>query len=314
MSLRLPRRALLALPALLATPAAARRADGIALLVGGRSGSPPDLWARSVAPFLERHWRRVVVTVANQPGRGGLDALASLAATPPGMRQLGVVTAPQILARAIEFHDPSPLTQVTPLAAILEEAMVLVGPPDGATGIASLSAAGGQRALATPPPGTAGHLAALRLDGRLDLAPLAFPSPAAARQATLAGHVPAAMLPLPDAIAWLRDGRLVGLGVSAARRSASLPDVPTLREQGIDLVATAQRGFMLPPTLGDAARDMLLAGLEAVASDPDFVAEAAALGRTPRFIGPAAWTRVLERVDQDLRQRWQAEPWIARRA
>lgn len=314
MTLPLRRRALLALPALLAAPAYAKPAEPIELLVGGRSGSPPDLWARGVAPFLERHWRRVVVTVANQPGRGGLDAIATLAASPPGRQRIGVVTAPQVLARAIEYHGPSPLEQVVPLAAILEEAMVLVGPPEGATGIASLSAVAGQRALATPPPGTAGHLAALRLDGRIDLAPLAFPSPAAARQAALAGHVPAAMLPLPDAIVALRDGRLIGLGITAARRSMALPDVPTLREQGIDLVATAQRGFMLPPGLPPAVRDALRAGLQAVAADPDFAGEAAALGRTARFIGPEAWTRILERVDQDLRQRWQAEPWIARRA
>jgi tripartite-type tricarboxylate transporter receptor subunit TctC len=312
----LGRRAALALPlALAAWPAAAQRGHAVELLVGGRPGSPPDLWARAVAPFLERHWTRVSVGVRNHPGRGGLDAMALLAANPqPNRKLIGVLTAPALLARAIEAGEPSPLERVVPLAAVLEESMVLVGAPGGAADVASLKAGPAGRSLGTPAPGSAGHVAALRLDGRLELAVLAFPSGVAARQAAHSGHVAAAMLPLPDAIQALREGRLVGLGIAAGRRSPLLPDLATLREQGIDLVASAQRGFALPPGIPDSARDDLLRGLEALVRDPDFIAEAAAQGQTARFLGPAPWLRLLARVDLDLRRRWQDEPWLTRRA
>jgi tripartite-type tricarboxylate transporter receptor subunit TctC len=310
------RRALLALPLALGAggTAQAKRRNTIDLLVGAPAGTPPDLWARSVAPFLERHWRRVAVGVRNHPGRGGLEALTLLAAAPPDHKLIGVVTAPLLLARAIESGEVSPIERVLPLAAVLEESMVLVGPPTGPADLPALRAGAAGGPLGTPPPGSAGHVAALRLDGRLDLPVLAFPSGAAARQAALSGHVAAAMLSLPDAIAALREGRLVGLGIAAARRSTLLPELPTLREQGIDLVASAQRGFALPPGVGDAERDALLAGLEAVVADPDFVAQAAAQGQTARFLGPAAWVRLLSRVDAELRRRWQEEAWLPRRA
>ena len=317
MTTRLSRRAALALPFALGVSgpamAEATRRNGVELLVGAPARSPADLWARSVAPFLERHWTRVAVGVRNLPGRGGLDALAMLAASTPDRKLIGVITAPLLLCRAIEAGETSPILRIMPLAAVLEESMVLVGPPDGASDLAALRAGTAGRPLGTPPPGSAGHVAALRLDSRLDMAVLAFPSAVAARQAALSGHVPAAMLSMPDAILALREGRLVGLGVAAARRSALVPDMPTLREQGIDLVASAQRGFALPPGAPDAVRDALLLGLEAMAKDPDFIAAAAVGGQTARFLGQATWMRLLTRLDDDLRRRWQDEPWLPRR-
>jgi tripartite-type tricarboxylate transporter receptor subunit TctC len=318
-TLRLGRRGGLALafglaaPALLPVSAEANRRNALELLVGAPPASPADLWARSVAPFLERHWTRGAVAVRNHPGRGGLDAMAVLAASPPDRKLMGVVTAPLLLTRAIEAGEASPLSRISPLAAVLEESMVLVGPLDGPTDLTALRSVAAGRPLGTPAPGSAGHVAGLRLDSRLDMAVLAFPSAAAARQAALSGHVPAAMLALPDAIQALREEKIAALAIAAARRSPLLPDIATFREQGIDLVASAQRGFALPPGVPEPVRDHLLAGLEALTQDPDFIAAAAAQGQNARFLGPANWMRLLGRVDEEMRRRWQEDPWLPRR-
>ena len=192
--------------------------------------------------------------------------------------------------------------------------MVLVGAPAGPPDMAALRALGERGTLGTPPAGSAAHFAGLRLEGRLDLARLAFPSAAAARQAAISGHVAAAVLALPDAIAALREGKLVGIGIASARRSTLLPDVATLREQGLDLVASAQRGFAINPAAPDVFRAGLLAGLEAMAADQDFATQAATLGQNARFLGPDAWGRVLSRADGELRRLWAEEPWLPRRA
>lgn len=312
--MRLRRRALLALATALPAPALARRPRAVELLVGAQPGSAADLWARSAAPFLERHLPRLAVAVRNLPGRGGLDAVAELAAAPPEAKLLGVITTPLLLIRAIETGEPSPLERLSPLAALVEEPVVLVSAPHGPPDLAALRALGERATIGTPPPGTAAHLASLRLAGRLDLPVLAFPSAAAARQAAQSGHVTAAVLGLPDAIAALRDGRLVGLGLAAVRRSALLPELPTLREAGLDLVATAQRGFATATGAEAPWRDTALSALGAVVADPDFAAQCAGLGQTPRLYPPGDWVRLLTRVDAELRARWQQEPWLPRRA
>jgi tripartite-type tricarboxylate transporter receptor subunit TctC len=313
---RLPRRASLAALAGLAVPSLARadRRNPAELLVGAQPGTPADQWARGVAPFLERALPRLALVVRNLPGQYGLDMVDDLEKADPARRLVGVITAPLLLARAVELGQPFPATRIAPLAAVTEESMVLVGAAGGPPDIAALRALGDRGTLGTPAPGSAGHFAASRLDGRLDLPRFAFPSAAAARQAAHSGHIAAAMLPLPDAIAWLREGRLHGIGVAAARRSPLLPDVPTLREQEVDLVASAQRGFALHPAAPEGFRAALLRGLEAVAADPDFAERSAALGQVPRFLGPEAWGRLLSRADGELRRRWDEEPWLPRRA
>jgi tripartite-type tricarboxylate transporter receptor subunit TctC len=295
-------------------PALASRRNPVELLVGAPGGSPADLWARSVAPFLERCLPRLTLTVRNHAGRSGLEAVALLAAARAEQKLIGVVTTPLLLARAVEAGEVSPVERIAPLAAVIEESMVLVGAPAGPPDVAALRALGDRGTLGTPPPASAAHFAGMRLEGRLDLARLAFPSAAAARQAAISGHVAAAMLAMPDAIAALREGKLVGIGIAASRRSTLVPEVPTLREQGLDLVAAAQRGFALNPAAPDAFRAGLLAGLETMAADPDFAAQAASLGQNARFLGPEAWGRVLTRADGELRRLWAEEPWLPRRA
>jgi tripartite-type tricarboxylate transporter receptor subunit TctC len=310
----IPRRALPFLLAGLAAPAVARGHRAVELLVGAAPGSAADRWTRGMAPFLERHLPRLSVAVRNQGGRGGLDAVAALSVTPPESKTLGVLTTPLVLVRAIEAGEPSPLTRLSPLGSLVEEPVVLVAGASGPADLAALRALGDRGVVGTPPPGTAAHLASQRLDGRLALPVLAFPSAAAARQAAQAGHVAAAVLGLPDAVSALRDGKLVGLGLAAPRRSPALPELPTLREQGVDLVALAQRGLAVPPATPESWRGTVLAALGAVSTDPDFVAQCEELGQTPRLLGPEPWQALLGRVDAELRRRWAEDPWLPRRA
>ena len=310
-----PRRTALAMLAGLALPviAHAGRREPVEMLVPAPPGSGPDRWARGMAPFLERAWPRQPVIVRNHPGRHGLDALGELAQA--GRRKVvGVLTTPLILARAVETAEASPLTRISPLAALIEEPVILVTAPGGAGSVEALRDAAPGVALGTPPAGTGPHLAGLRLAEGAGLPLLVFPSASAARQAAAAGHVAAAVLTLPDAIGYLRDNRLVALAVASSRRIALLPDLPTLREAGLEALGATRRGFALSPDAPPEWRSLLLAGLETLASDPDLAAQCAENGQVPRFLGHEAWSALLTRQDQELRRRWREDPWLPRRA
>jgi tripartite-type tricarboxylate transporter receptor subunit TctC len=126
--------------------------------------------------------------------------------------------------------------------------------------------------------------------------------------------VAAALLTLPDAIGLLRDNKLVALGVASSQRSPVLPDLPTLRESGMELLGATRRGFALAPEAAPEWRYWLLAGLERLVADPDLAAHCAESGRTPRFLPPDAWRALLQRQDEALRLRWREDPWLPRRA
>jgi tripartite-type tricarboxylate transporter receptor subunit TctC len=307
------RRALLALAAGIAAPRLARAAkEPATLLVPAPAGTSPDRWARQVAPFLERAWPRQRLALRNLPGRGGLAGLAELAAAAPGARMIGVLTTPVLLARAVEASEASPLDRIAPLGALIEEPVVLVAAPGGVASLDALRAATGA-SFGTPPPGTAAHMAGMRMAERAGVTPLVFPSGAAARQAAAGGHVAAAALTLPDAIGFLRDNRLVALGIATSQRAPLLPDLPTLREAGLELLGATRRGFALAPDAPAEWRAWLVEGLRKLAEDPDLTAECAEAGQIPRFLGPEPWTALLRRQEDALRRRWREDPWLPRR-
>src|SRR5262249_11340945 len=107
----------------------------------------------------------------------------------------------------------------------------------------------GKYSFAQPSTGSTPHLAGelFKQQYQLDLVTVPFNSAALAINSTIGGHTPIAFTALPPAMANIRDGKLRGLAVLNARRSPSLPDVPTNAEAGIpDLESDTLTGIVAP--------------------------------------------------------------------
>lgn len=79
-----------------------------------------------------------------------------------------------------------------------------------------------------------------------DVSWVGYPDTGAQVAALLAGEIDLAMLNLPSGESLFTHGTLVPLGVADESRLSALPTVPTLKEQGIDLVNTTDRGLFAP--------------------------------------------------------------------
>lgn len=306
----------MAAPALAQTPpdppvpgVKSRPARSLILMVGGPAGGAADRWARGFAPYLERQLPRAALGVEAVPGEGGLTAIRRLLEASTEARMMGTVSAPLLISRAVELGQTSLLSGLDWLAAVSDEPVVLVTAVRPGGDLAAFRAMGEAATLGLPPPGTA---AALFGDAWMRLSPaslLHFPSAAAARQAALAGNVAAAAVALTEAIGAIREGRLEPLGLASASRCPLLPEVPTLMEQGIPLIAGAQRGFVLPPGVPPRIRERLVAALRATVEDPEFRARGDSAGFVPRFIAPEVWSAQITASIERLGRRWAEEPW-----
>lgn len=304
--MKLPRRslaALLAAPALAGTPAT--------LLVGAPAGSGPDLWARGVAPFLERHWARATITVVNRPGQGGMVGARALAAAAADGLTLGAVGTPVLLARAVEQGELGLMERLNFVASIAEEPLLLVATA-ALAGFEAVRALPGTALMGTPPGGSAAQLLGAPLAAELGLTDFAFANSAAVRQAVLSGHIQVALLAAPDALSLLREGRLLALAVASERRSPLLPETPTLRELGVRMAGRACRGFALPGGTPITAVNSLAQALRAVVEDPEFIAQADAFGYSADFQGPEQWMGQVRATAYDLAARWRTSPWMQR--
>jgi tripartite-type tricarboxylate transporter receptor subunit TctC len=310
------RHLLIGVSALLA--ARATRANEIlALLVGARAGSGTDALARSFAPFLARHLPSTDIDIRNIQGSAGLAAARALAEAARAGSVLGWVATPTLPARMVDRGGGDLMQQIILLGAVQKEPICIVSP--AATPLVSVQDIversaddAGAVPLGTPPPGSPPHLAALRLQSiagtRLNI--VAFPSAEAARQAAVAGNVAAAALSLSNAIGELREGRLVGLGIAAKNRADVFPDMPPLRDSGLDLSAAIHRGLAAPAGLPQEMVDRRRAAMQGVVADPEFHEQADSTGFIPTWIDGPSWSAKADTERVELARLWATEPWL----
>lgn len=89
--------------------------------------------------------------------------------------------------------------------------------------------------------------------------------------------------------ALLESGEVIGLGLAAENRAKQLPDLPTMKEQGVDLDYALVRGIVAPKGTSKEIVDQWAAVFEAAAKDPGLLAEMDAKGTDVEFVGPEGY-------------------------
>jgi tripartite-type tricarboxylate transporter receptor subunit TctC len=102
----------------------------------------------------------------------------------------------------------------------------------------------------------------------------------------------------------IKSGNLKALAVFADKRFESLPDVPTLKEKGIDVVAGSSRGYSAPAGIPDEARDQLIAAFEALKSDPAFLADAKKRALNIDIVTGDAYGEMFEGMEKEFQGIW----------
>jgi tripartite-type tricarboxylate transporter receptor subunit TctC len=95
----------------------------------------------------------------------------------------------------------------------------------------------------------------------------------------------------------VRAGQLKFLGIATEKRHPEIPDVPTLREQGIDFVYGVNRGYVVPRGTPEAAVVRLEEVCWKVARDPAFVDAMKKQGTDVNFLGRHAYAEFMARQD-----------------
>jgi tripartite-type tricarboxylate transporter receptor subunit TctC len=107
------------------------------------------------------------------------------------------------------------------------------------------------------------------------------------------GHLPFAIVTLTDAIAQHRAGAVKVLAVTSATRSPFLPEAPTLKESGIDLVADAWYGMWLPAGGSPAFAKQLSEAAATALAKPEAKEKLLAIGLIPVGSTPEGLTQEL---------------------
>jgi tripartite-type tricarboxylate transporter receptor subunit TctC len=296
------RRGLLALAATL--PVAARAQPvwtpdkPIRLVVSFAAGGSTDITARLVAAALAERLGQPVV-IENRPGAGGnIGAEVVARAAPDGqtlfMATSGVIGANKALYRTLPFdpeRDFAPIAQVAFVPNLL-----VVNPGVPAHSIAELIALGkrepGKLNYGSAGIGTSQHLAGALFAARagLDLVHVPYRGGAPAVTDLVAGKLQFIMSPLVEVLTQVRAGALRPLGVTTLRRSALLPEVPTIAETMPGFEIALWNGLMAPAGTPPAVVQRLAAEAAAVLRNEEVRRKLAEQGSEPVGSSPEEFT------------------------
>jgi tripartite-type tricarboxylate transporter receptor subunit TctC len=239
--------------------------DQLKIVVPADPGGGWDATGRAMQGVLQDNDLVGNAQVVNVGGAGGTIGLAQLANE---REENTLMVMGLVMVGAVETNQAeATLEDVTPVAELTEEPLIVVAPADSPYDsvedlVADIEKRGQGVSIAGGSAGGADHiLAGLMLqDAGIDPSKLnyiPYSGGGESLAALLGGKVDAGISGVAEYASQVEDGKLKALAVSGSEPSALLPDVPTLKKQGVDVELTNWRGVVAPGNIDDAKADQL---------------------------------------------------------
>ncbi len=245
--------------------------DDLKIIAPAKPGGGWDQTARSMQEVLQAAGIAKAVTVENIAGAGGAVGLAQFVDQENGKGNALLVNGLVMVGALLTNQSAVTLDQVTPIARLTGEYEVIVVPAASEIQnlgdlVAKFKADPGAVAWGGGSAGGTDHILAGLIAQATGVEPakvnyVPFSGGGEALAAILGGHVTAGVSGLGEWEGQIQSGELRALAISSAERLPGL-DVPTLKEQGVDVELANWRAVVGPPGIDDAQRKELLTTVE----------------------------------------------------
>jgi tripartite-type tricarboxylate transporter receptor subunit TctC len=269
----------------------------VKIIVPFAPAGPTDVVARLIAQKLSERLGKQFY-IENVTGAGGNTGMGQAARSAPDGHTILFVSSSFVVNPSLypkipydPYKDFAPVTVAGDAPNIL-----LVNPSVPAKTVRELidyiKANPGKISYASAGTGTTPHLSGelFRLTQNLDIVHVPFSGAGPAIQSLAGDHTPMAFTSLPPAIPLINDGKIRPLAVSAAKRVAALPNVPTLAEAGLpDQEADTMQAVLVPAGTPKPIVDLLYREIKAIVALPDVKERFEVLGLEPIANTPEAF-------------------------
>jgi tripartite-type tricarboxylate transporter receptor subunit TctC len=293
------------------SPAAAQAiAKPARIIVGFAAGGGTDVTARLIADALGGVYASTVI-VENKPGAAARAAIEYVKnAEPDGSVMLFTPDFPiTVYPYSFRSLNYDPIKDFTPVAPVTRSMLTYnIGPAVPAE-VRSLAAFAqwcrvnpGKATYGTTAAGGTPHFVGVMLanSAAVPMTPVHYRGGAPALADLLGGHVSASVNPVSEILPFAKSGTLRTLAVTGSRRSPFLPDVPTMREAGYDVVVDSWSGMFVPARTPAGIVIALNAALGEAIRSAKLADSIVRSGNQPAFQTPAEFAAT---VAADL-QRW----------
>lgn len=270
----------IALVVLLVPAAAAQPAlDRLTVIAPGSQGGGWDQTARAMQSVLTRTGLVPHVEVANSPGAGGAIGLAEFVNARRGEGNALLVGGLVMISAVRANKATVSLAQATPIARLTGDYEVIAVPGgsdvrDFADLVQAVRANPSAMSWGGGSAGGADQQLLNAVAGALGvesvpLGYIAFAGGGEVADALLSNHVNVGISGYSEFAPHLASGRLRALAISSPERVPGV-EIPTLREQGVDVAFANWRGLFAPPGLDDSQRENLRTTVEGMVATPEW--------------------------------------------
>jgi tripartite-type tricarboxylate transporter receptor subunit TctC len=250
--------------------------------------SGPDIVGRLIGQRLTEAWGQQVI-VDTRPGASGIIGAEIGAHAAPDGHTLTIVTSQAAIVSAmfpkLPYHLARSFAPVTLMASTPFLLAVHPGLPANSVQelVALAKARPGQLRYGSGGSGSPPHLSAeiFRSMTGIDVVHVPYKGVTPAMQDTVAGQVHLVFSVIPAVLTTVKAGRLRALGITSAKRSVLVPDVPAIAEAVPGYEFIGWYALVAPAKTPDAILDRLNAQVVQALKSPEFQERFAGLGAEP---------------------------------
>ncbi|MGJ7581991.1 Bug family tripartite tricarboxylate transporter substrate binding protein [Variovorax sp. RHLX14] len=265
-------------------------------------GGPVDVLARVLSQDFGEAWSQAFV-VENRAGAAGNIGVDFLAKAAPDGYTVGIVPAGNIAVNPSLFanlpYKASELQPVTMLATVENVLVVSADSPVKSLKdlLAMAAAKPDTMSFASPGAGSQAHLAGelMSLEGNVRMIHVPYKGTGPALNDVIGGQVTMMFGQMSSVLPLIRGGKLRAIGIASLKRSATLPEVPTVAEQGMPkFEAVSWYALMVPAATPKPVVDKLNAESLAMLAKPAIRERFAGLGLEPGGGTPQALASTIQ--------------------
>lgn len=267
----------------------------IRIVVPFAPGGSVDILARAVGQKLQEKWGQPIL-VENRSGGSTMIGTAFAAKAPADGYTLIIVVSNHATNPALFKDIPyDAFKSFEPVTLMARAPIVIYSHPSFPAKslkdlIAIAKSKPGSLTFGSAGSGSMTHMTAelLKMRAGIELTHVPYRGGAAALKDLLGGHIPMQFGTVSQALPQYQDGHLRALAISSSERYRSMPDVPTFKEQGVDVTVIEWYGLLAPAGTPQPIIAKLNAEVRRILALPDLgerVSSVQLVGSTPEELG-----------------------------
>lgn len=265
----------------------------INMVIAFSAGGSSDVQAR----IMQKYWNKyadVQWTFIYKPGAGGAIGFGELSHAKPDGYTVGGVNVPHMIIQPLAQKAQFAITDFDYICQVVNDPQTVAvrndSPFKSLKDIFEFAKANpGKLKLGLVGPNSGHHLMFLDVQAKFDfkVTEVFYKGAADQNAALLGGEVDVMFGNLNDVMRSLEEMRVLAL--AGEKRNEFLPDVPTMREEGFDVVSDIRRGFVAPKGIKPEQLVFLRETFKKICMDPDYIKDMKTAGQPTEYMDGEAF-------------------------